>query len=661
MANADLTAIIDGDSKGLMDALKGGDQAMKDFEANTGASLKKLDGDFKSTFGGIQNAISDLKSALAVAAPFAVLGVLHDQLEKGIDDWRKIGDAADKAALSTDFFQTLAYSASQAHIEQDKVADGLKKFAEQLAEIKHSHGDFYDWLKDNDGTLLKTLQGVKTVEDGVKAVSTAMSKEDDVIGKARLSVQAFGKDHRDFYRILGDGADAIAKAAEEARKYGVIVDESFIRKAQEAQDGARAVSNVIMNEFRLALLEIAPLLQDVGKMAELMARGLGMVRDAFVSAAAGMSNSGLNDQIRIHTENLTKAKTALDHLQSGNAVGGSVWNDLFGGENAEAESKKLKQTIDEETTYLKQFTDENVKRAKESSDRLKSVNKDFFENNGAEKDDKDGKSKLLEGQQAMDQLMKRYYTDVHQYYQAIQMDAQKERDHFKQMLEDKKITEQQYSVAMVLIAKDEATKIAEQYDHMREHIKTAMQGVSGEFEKILSDWQSGNKITLQSIEHDFVMMIERMVLKAAVLEPLFGTGKKGEGELGLVGNGLQSVFGGSGGGFSLSSIFGKLFHEGGVVGSGGPGRAVSAGTFAGAVRYHDGGIAGLMPGEVPAILKQNEVVDPGDGSVFAKRFGGTGHTFNISIQTPNPQAFTESQGQIAAMLSSAVARGQRNL
>jgi hypothetical protein len=89
---------------------------------------------------------------------------------------------------------------------------------------------------------------------------------------------------------------------------------------------------------------------------------------------------------------------------------------------------------------------------------------------------------------------------------------------------------------------------------------------------------------------------------------------------------------------------------------GGAGRMVSAGTFAGAVRYHEGGIAGLMPGEVPAILQQGETVIPKGQSAI-----GGGHTFNINIQTPNPGAFKESQGQIAAMLSRAISQGNRNL
>lgn len=51
-------------------------------------------------------------------------------------------------------------------------------------------------------------------------------------------------------------------------------------------------------------------------------------------------------------------------------------------------------------------------------------------------------------------------------------------------------------------------------------------------------------------------------------------------------------------------------HDGGMVGDSGPTRAVASSTFSGAPRYHVGGMAGLQPGEVPAILEKGEMVIP---------------------------------------------------
>lgn len=77
---------------------------------------------------------------------------------------------------------------------------------------------------------------------------------------------------------------------------------------------------------------------------------------------------------------------------------------------------------------------------------------------------------------------------------------------------------------------------------------------------------------------------------------------------------LQSYFGGGGSDVQMpdTSSFGQyasLFHTGGVVGRGkAGGKKVNPLVFEGAVRYHSGGIAGLAPNEVPAVLQKGEEV-----------------------------------------------------
>lgn len=78
---------------------------------------------------------------------------------------------------------------------------------------------------------------------------------------------------------------------------------------------------------------------------------------------------------------------------------------------------------------------------------------------------------------------------------------------------------------------------------------------------------------------------------------------------GIGGGGL---FGGGGGGLLGGLLIPGILHSGGVAGVDGygSGRAVSPSVFSGAKRYHRGGVAGLQPGEVPAILQRGEVVLP---------------------------------------------------
>jgi hypothetical protein len=634
MSNADLTAVIDGDTKGLIDALKGATDQMKAFEQGTGQSLKNLDDTVQKTFGNMKNAMGEAKMALGTAAPIAIFNLLHSETQKGIEEFKKIGDAADKAMVSTDFFQALAYGAKEANANFDKVKDGVKTFGEGLGKLKNDEGDLKKSMEDHNAALLAQLKGVNSVEAGMRLMADAIQKTKDPYAQAKLAAEAFGKANTDIVAVLNEGSAGLTRIQQAAQAYGLVVDEHIIRRAQQVKSDFETLTNVIQTKFRMALLNIAPVLKEVGDKTYYLSE---MVRKAWEAMTAGsadqLSNTGIADQMKIHVENLTKLRDQLAALKSGKGAGG-FFEDWFGDGSDEAKIKKTTAAIEDEIAVLKKLTDERDKRKSESRTAPLDVP-------DPTKDD-DSEQKKLEGLRAMDALMKQYYTDTHQYYQAIEADAQKERDRFKLLLEEKKIDANQYSIAMVLIAKDEATKIEEAYDHTREHIRTAMQSLSGEVDKIFTSWQNGQKVTLQSIERDFIQMIERMVLKASVLEPLFGTGKTGPGEFGLLGGIMQGVAKGGLGG--LSSIF--SFHDGGIVGEGGTSRSVSPGVFAGAVRYHEGGIAGLMPGEVPAILQAGEMVIPKNQVGSA----GGGVSFHIDARGAEIGVETKIQAALSAAL-----------
>ncbi|AXY41595.1 phage tail length tape measure family protein [Halomonas sp. JS92-SW72] len=125
---------------------------------------------------------------------------------------------------------------------------------------------------------------------------------------------------------------------------------------------------------------------------------------------------------------------------------------------------------------------------------------------------------------------------------------------------------------------------------------------------------------------DFLLQIARMIAQQAIF------------------NALQAMGGGSPGGI----ISGLLqFHGGGVVGQGGTSRDL----FGTARRYHTGGIAGLAPDEVPAILRRGEeVLTAADPRHRDNQGGGAP---NVSVKNVNvfdavdvlEQAMADTAGQ----------------
>lgn len=122
-------------------------------------------------------------------------------------------------------------------------------------------------------------------------------------------------------------------------------------------------------------------------------------------------------------------------------------------------------------------------------------------------------------------------------------------------------------------------------------------------EDAIVDFVMKGKIEFKSLTNSIIADMVRMVVQQQITAPLAKAG--------------SNFFG---------SMFSSIFHGGGDVGGvGGRSRAVSAATFIGAPRLHDG----LAPDEFPAILQKGERVIP------KSQAGGGGSPVNIRVDLKN--------------------------
>jgi hypothetical protein len=197
--------------------------------------------------------------------------------------------------------------------------------------------------------------------------------------------------------------------------------------------------------------------------------------------------------------------------------------------------------------------------------------------------------------------------------------------------------------------------LAAEVDNLDIVTNEVAQSLNNEFKNAagsaFADFLRGTKTAQQAFADfgDAVLDAIARIAAENIAESLFGdlfkAGKKG---------------GSAGGGFGdLLSLFGSLFHQGGIAGAPGPGRRIPALAFAGAPRLHDGGMLGLRRDEVPAILQRGEeVLTRGDPRHRANQGGEVKVIMNIT--TPDVQGFRRSSGQIAVEASMAIGRAARN-
>lgn len=178
---------------------------------------------------------------------------------------------------------------------------------------------------------------------------------------------------------------------------------------------------------------------------------------------------------------------------------------------------------------------------------------------------------------------------------------------YRELLEAGAISQETFNRAvqaaqMRLEAASQTTKSAG--EEMSQYAVGAARSIQSTFADFLFDpFDEG----LAGMVRGFADAIRRMIAEAAAARTL--------GWL------LGPQFGVTG---ELGGVLGSLFHSGGIVGEAASTRTLPALAWLGAPRYHDGGIAGLAPDEVPAILRRGEEVLTEDDPRHAANLGGGG-------------------------------------
>ncbi len=240
-----------------------------------------------------------------------------------------------------------------------------------------------------------------------------------------------------------------------------------------------------------------------------------------------------------------------------------------------------------------------------------------------------------------------------------------------------------------------AKRASEELDPALQRLKDASkglgQGIASTFENALV---SGGKFgdLLKDIEAQILRTITNLLITqplAKALEQSFAnigqsaglgssssgaqSGGSGSGAfLNSIGGLFAKFFGGGGGGGFGSGVpfgnqdLGLFLHSGGLAGAaGGAWRAVDASAWAGAPRYHRGGIAGLQADEVPAVLRRGEEVltqsDPRHRDNAGARGAAAGPT--VVNQTFNTTGAIDTRTRLQIMADAQVSfsRARRNL
>lgn len=523
---------------------------------------------------------------------------------------------------------------------------------------------------------LSRLQNFKTIPGGINLgrmierqegrVADLRAEVEKLIGQARAEAQAFEAEQKKLQaaqeqvardrraellsgerkkldqavdKLATDPADRIAKVNKELETTKQRIEAlrekdgsnagTVNTAIKQAEDIARRQIEAIEKPARDAATRVMEANSKVVDDLQRQMIGMGNKRQAFIDQAVGRLSKEASEAQRAETR-----KLAAQIFDS----------------QAYSEAQKV---VEDLNNQLGRLTDKRAAFIQDAVGRL-SDNSTSAQRAEVEKlaatlyDQGEAQQKLNRLQQDGEQVTNATRTATESY------NAELER--LKNLLDAGAISQETYNRAVANAEKQQldARKDAEAgalraFRNYREQAEDAAAAVERAFtdgmkatEDAIVDFVTSGGKSLQSLgdmANSIVADITRMAVQKSITGPLF--------------NMLGSSMGG--GGF-LDSIFSSIFHEGGEVGGSAPQRRVPAYVYASAPRYHTGGVAGLKPGEIPAILERGEIVLPKDGTRM-----GSPVSVVMNITTPDASSFRRSQSQITAEAARGIQRAKRNL
>jgi len=350
--NVSIRISVDGGGRAVAEITEFGTKGEKSIRKMEVASKDATKG-----LGSLVERAKTLKTAAValtgVLAAGGVAGALFMMTKRAIESADAIGKTADKLGISTDALQEYRFAAEQAGVSQETFDMAMQRFTRRAAEAAQGTGEAKDALKQMGIELLDQNGNMRASEDLLLEVADAFKNTTDSSERLRLAFKLFDSEGVALVNMLMDGSDALEEMREEARRLGIVIDETLIRDAEEAQDKLDAVNKVISAQLTKAFLSLAPLVSDAAMEFAEFAQDVGVAYEKmklFFSGDfdfSGLSESTIESQFRRYKKQIEELQASL--AQIGDPDNFWEWNEWA------TLRTQLDQAYDSYETYAQRY------------------------------------------------------------------------------------------------------------------------------------------------------------------------------------------------------------------------------------------------------------------------------------------------------------------
>jgi hypothetical protein len=224
-----------------------------------------------------------------------------------------LGKMAQKTGITVEALSELRVAAELSDTSLEAVSKGVKQLSKTMVEGEDS--------TSKAAKLMKALGVDLAAGTGpaLAKIADAFQKLPDGPTKATLAVELFGKAGMDMIPMLNEGSAGLAKASEQAKKFGLVVTSDAAAAAQQLNDNLKLVKmstksmvNVLMQQGGEAMVRITKAMKDAaaeGGVLQAVLVGIGGV----MSELAGLDMSTLK-KLQV---NLATAQSQREGFEGG--------------------------------------------------------------------------------------------------------------------------------------------------------------------------------------------------------------------------------------------------------------------------------------------------------------------------------------------------------
>lgn len=581
----------------------GAKQALDQIRGQLGEVKKSADST-NAAFASAATGINKIRSSMLGLVSVGSMVALTRSAAQLADN---ISESADAVGLTIERFQELRYAATQSGVSAEQFTQALANLSKYAEE-----------------------RGIGDINQAFLDVAKRIGSANTAIERLTIATEAFGaRAGKYFVTLMQDGAAGVERLAQEARDLGLVMSTETAQSVGAVNDALDAFGLAVKVNVTNALAQALPLLRSATKwIAEFnaaatggggqstitstatnaVARRLQEAKDAVVSLERGdlsdptrlkALDEGRKTIIALQAElaNLTPSLKAQEGATKASAAATKAWSDVTRGLRTEEErylderarviaAAQAAGASEEDLANALSRVDAQYRKVTVSSGAAAKTRSVAASSGQAE-----SRAAAAEAARLDEQLdaEARRFKDLADPVAPLR----RELELLDKLLAAGKINLDVWaeSVFQVQERVGELVEPAERAAaQVSEYWSEAARGIQGAMADFLFDPFTDG---LQGMLRGFLDVIRRMLAEAVaaqLAQALFG-----------------DIAGGKPGGY-FGAFLAGMFHGGGLVGAPGPSRLMPELAFVGAPRYATGGLAGLRPNEMPAILHRGEEV-----------------------------------------------------